>query len=145
MSHLSKSSSLVRLNSNGNSLCIVLFFERLLVDETVEIDEGDEGIELECDDDGGESKRGKDDSKGSSLSSFSQSIKSSSSFRLMIFFSPSTPSSSASMISKGVAYRRNIFLSFCYHFTRVFDEKLYKNAVNHLFAMLSVFTSIVFS
>lgn len=94
----SKSSSLLRCNSNGDSLSFVLLLDRLLVDETVEIDEGDEGMELECDDDGGVSKRGKDDSKGSfSFRSFSHSIKSSSSFKLMIFLSLS---SSAQMICR---------------------------------------------
>lgn len=62
------------------------------------MDDGDEGMELECDEDGGVSKRGKDESNGSfSLRSVSQSIKFSSSVKLMTFFA-----SSASIISSDV-------------------------------------------
>lgn len=60
------------------------------------MEDGDDGIELECDDDGGVSKSGNEDSNGSlNLSSVSHSIKSSSSARLMTFLA-----SSASMISR---------------------------------------------
>lgn len=70
------------------------------MDDTVEMEDGDEGTELECDEDGGESKSWKEDSNGSfSFSSFSQSIKSSNSFRLIIFLSShSLPASTISSI-----------------------------------------------
>lgn len=60
------------------------------MDETEEIEEGDDGIEFECEDDGGVSKSGNEDNRGSlSFSSCSHSIKSSNSFKLMIFLSDS--------------------------------------------------------
>lgn len=103
---ISKSSSLLWCISNSDCL---LLFERLLVDDTVEMDEGDDGMELECDEEGGESKSWNDDSSGSfSFSSFSQPIKSSSSLKLIIFFSTSSSSSSsaASIISNIVFCKR---------------------------------------
>ena len=70
----------------------------LLLDvESVDIDDGEDGMEFEWDDDGGVSNNGKEDNNGSlNFSSVSHSIKSSSSARFMTFLASS---SSASIIS----------------------------------------------
>jgi hypothetical protein len=94
---LSKSSSLPKLNSNIDSLTQLLF-DRLLAgdDEVVveDIDEGEDGTELECDDDGGVSKSGNDRSGSFNFSSLSQSIRSSRSSMFIILLLSLTATSS---------------------------------------------------
>lgn len=104
------SSSLVWFNSKEDvdSDClnwcswwfVVVFLLLLQLLDTVDMDDdGEEGMEFECDDDGGVSNNGNDDSKGSfNLSSVSHSIKSSKSVRLITFLA----ASSASIISNVV-------------------------------------------
>lgn len=77
--------------SNSSSLLGWLKFLELRDRLLDVVDDGEDGIELECDDGGGVSNKGNDDKRGS----FSISSGSSSSLKLMIFFA----SSSASIIS----------------------------------------------
>lgn len=94
-SQTSNSSSLLGWKlKDGEFLCRELR-DRLLVDDSVEMDDGEEGIEFEwCDDGGGVSNKGNDDKRGS----FNIRSGSSRSLRLMIFFA-----SSASRISSDEA------------------------------------------
>lgn len=73
-------------------------------DDDEDMEEGDDGTEFECDDEGGVSKSGNDSSGSLSFSSLSQSIRSSRSVKLMIFrlslivISSTTSMSSLSML-----------------------------------------------
>lgn len=93
-------------SSNVESRTQLRLLVRLVAvdDDDEDMDEGDDGTELEWDDEGGVSKSGNDSSGSLSFSSLSQSIRSSRSVKLMIFrlslivISSTTSMSSLSML-----------------------------------------------